>query len=610
MQINCFSFFLLLLLALKALGEPIQPISLTNVNQKINLTGKAYYLTTPAEVTVEEVVTKVTLGRDLSVFEKVNQGYTAHIFWLAIPVKNDLKEKQSVLLEIANPHIDYVQAYWLSDKNVVPFGKETGDNVSFDTRSFNHRNFIWPIEGRGETASWIILRIDKRNSSLLIPVSLWSTSAFVAQETRNDLFYGICFGMMLLVAAYSLFSGLLLQSKIELLYSLFVFTAILFLATGEGFSFQYLYPSSINFNSLFRVLTTGFSSISLILFSKTFLHLKKYSPGSNRVLNYVLVALLALALLTPFLAAFYFKNSKIFVPLILGHTLVANLACLTGALYSVKFQRQTAIFYLIAYFITFVAGALVVMEDLGWIEKLSLNPLFIGALMEIIVFSLGISFQIKKAVDERNLFATKISKHQNEMMKAYIQGIEKERQRIAGDLHDDIGSRLSNLRRMSSNTQVKQEYIESQIATLSDDIRNLSHQLATPGGHLKGLPQLISELIASFNNPKTKFSFQYYDIPEKIPEDIVQQIYRVVQEACNNIFKHSKASNADIQLFYHGKELVITIEDDGQGFNIQSSSNGLGFTQMHARVESVQGQLEISSQPMKGTLLAISIPFA
>ena len=100
------------------------------------------------------------------------------------------------------------------------------------------------------------------------------------------------------------------------------------------------------------------------------------------------------------------------------------------------------------------------------------------------------------------------------------------------------------------------------------------------------------------------------DIPEKIPEDYSIQIYRIVQEAVQNIEKHSRATEAVIQFIGHTDQLILTIEDDGVGFEQEENrhSDGIGLGNIDKRVERLGGILEMTSQKQKGVQFLISIP--
>ncbi len=85
------------------------------------------------------------------------------------------------------------------------------------------------------------------------------------------------------------------------------------------------------------------------------------------------------------------------------------------------------------------------------------------------------------------------------------------------------------------------------------------------------------------------------------------QVYRIIQESLNNIILHSKAKRADIQFFGYENELVVTVEDDGVGFNAATQS-GFGINSLRTRVALLKGKIEINSTPGNGCMIVVEIP--
>ncbi len=596
--------------AYSAFGNIPDSIDLTLKQSKFSLLNHAYYIKSTPDVTVDAVASDVIHNRNIRVFNQFKFGSNDSIVWLIVPIKNSFGAANEYIIEIQNPHIDKLQAYCLIGDKISILGNETGDYFKFNTRYIAHRNFVWPLNACGLEDFNLIIRVEKRNTSLNIPVYIWQNKSHADYSALMNIFYGLCFGMMFVVALYGLIAGFFLKATVYLFYFAFIMVAIVFLATTEGLSFQILYPELEDFNSLFRVSINAIATITFILFSREFLNTKKFTPIINKIFLFDIAILTSLLILTPFLADYFLANSAVMLPIIILLTLIANISCILAALKLLAIQRIVATFYLVAYFVIILSSIISLGEDFGWIEKLPYNLTIIGVLIEIMVFSLALTYQMKKVYDERNDLSLKIARHQREMMQAYVNGIEKERGRIAGELHDDIGSRLGNLRRIVSQSKNENfEHIEKQIETLSDDVRNLSHQLAPIGLRNKGLRQMVTELIIDSQKlTNTEFILQCYDIPDNLPEDVVQQSYRIIQESITNIIKHAQATQADIQLFGHDHEFVITIEDNGIGFNKATNKKGLGHSQIESRAQSLDGKIEISSSINRGTQLMISIP--
>jgi signal transduction histidine kinase len=282
-----------------------------------------------------------------------------------------------------------------------------------------------------------------------------------------------------------------------------------------------------------------------------------------------------------------------------------------SAIKSFKQQRITITYYFAAFAALIIGVLATVAIEFGAVEAkvFPIDPFLMGSALEYLIFSIGLTYQIKKVFDERNELTLKFAQQQKELLKAYVDGVEKERERISQELHDNIGSRLSTLNRFTSSSSTAENIkLQKQIEILCDDVRNMSHQLSPSALKMTGLKSKIFELAAELEKgSKLKVDIQFYDFDDTLEEERSVHIYRILQEAFNNIAKHAKATLVDLQFFGHSDELVITLEDNGIGFR-EMRTGGIGIQNMQARAASLQGILEVSSQPGKGTQLLLRIP--
>jgi signal transduction histidine kinase len=99
-----------------------------------------------------------------------------------------------------------------------------------------------------------------------------------------------------------------------------------------------------------------------------------------------------------------------------------------------------------------------------------------------------------------------------------------------------------------------------------------------------------------------------FDFRECLSLDQIIQLYRILQEVINNAIKHSEATKIDIQVFGYKKEMSVSIEDNGKGFDIAKPTSGLGLNQLKIRAEILKGKIEINSHPDKGSLILVQVP--
>lgn len=200
---------------------------------------------------------------------------------------------------------------------------------------------------------------------------------------------------------------------------------------------------------------------------------------------------------------------------------------------------------------------------------------------------------------------------------------EEERQRIARDLHDDVGQRLAllqiSLERFWSKlpeeirleTESERVSALNGIAAISKDLRELSHHLHPQILDDLGLETAIRQLCElSEERYSTPVRFSTRNVPSDVPSAIAISLYRIIQEALQNVGKHASAESVDIALVGGKAALELSIRDNGIGFDPQSQRRGvgLGLISMAQRAKLAGGDFEIQSRPKGGTQIHVSLP--
>lgn len=603
------TFLFCFLIGLEALAfELPDTLKLNSLPEKFSIIESSLLLATEENLTPEEAWQQLKTPHAIQ--KKVTVGFTSNVFWLAITIQNDKSIVHNCILEIDNPQIDWLYVYDVEQNNAITQLTETGDKYLFAQRPLLHRNFAIPITLAVKETKTILVKIDKRNSSLTFPVYLWSEKAFHEKSYSENLSFGIFFGTIILCLGYALMAFIFLRKALYGWYFMLVFTSATYLFTALGYSFQYIYPNLLDFNSYFRVYLIASLFLFIAKFSQNFLNLPKYQPIIHKIINGIIIALGFLALCGAVAIEFMTRNGIWIIPIINSLMLLGGLLLIYGAIRSFSHQRTTVVIYFMAWGSLFVGYLIMTASEFGVfpVEDLPVNPVLVGSSLEIFIFSIGLTYQIRKIYNERNLLSLSMARQQKELLKAYVEGTEKERERIARELHDDIGSRLGSLKRFIDSKERNVE-LENQIDIICRDVRTMSHQLAPPSMQVSGLRQLVQQLTEETSKQTgINIEAQYYDLPDTMHGETVHHLFRIVQEGLNNIVKHAQASEVDLQFFVHENELVLTIEDNGRGFDTSKNASGIGLQNMKVRTESLNGHLDISSQPGNGTHIMIRIP--
>jgi two-component system sensor histidine kinase UhpB len=211
-----------------------------------------------------------------------------------------------------------------------------------------------------------------------------------------------------------------------------------------------------------------------------------------------------------------------------------------------------------------------------------------------------------------------------ELVHRIVETQEDERARIARELHDELGQMLTGLAiglRGAQATTDKPDLHRQQLAQLEDmavqalsNMRHLVNELRPALLDDMGLPAALRHHKDSFvtlTGVETELSMG--DHPDRLPRDIETVLFRITQEALTNIARHANASHAWIELYCQENIAVLTIRDNGSGFDPQAILNGnrktgLGLIGIQERVNLTGGTLKIDSKAGSGTTLMVRVP--
>jgi len=210
---------------------------------------------------------------------------------------------------------------------------------------------------------------------------------------------------------------------------------------------------------------------------------------------------------------------------------------------------------------------------------------------------------------------------QEKIIESSIQAEETERNRIASELHDGIVQQLVACGMFTQNLAEKVEgdkELSSDVDRLYNllikttiQTRNISHNLRSAEFVNSSLSDLLQQLIGQLNSAgNIKFVFNnYLNYDAEYNISLKTNTYRLVQELCNNIFKHSRANRAVLTIEEIGGVIYLTVKDDGEGLNyVVTDSNGLGLKNVENRIMSLGGKIEFSNVKEGGFQVDMEIP--
>ncbi|MEM1319468.1 MAG: ATP-binding protein [Bacteroidota bacterium] len=258
--------------------------------------------------------------------------------------------------------------------------------------------------------------------------------------------------------------------------------------------------------------------------------------------------------------------------------------------------------------------------DSSFPENEVLLVITIGVIIMLIfamAFVLFFYFSQKKFQAERLQAQAREVDHQRQLLFGSIQAQEEERERIARELHDEVGSKLNviNLGLHHLQKTPDEEAIGELFEVVNntiDSTRRISHDLLPPTLENFGLPTALEELCDRYNknsSVKVRLDIQEND-PSMLPPKIALAFFRITQELLSNSFKHSEATQISLHLWKDPQQLRLDYQDNGKGFPLDNpqQQSGLGLRNIESRVQMIEAQQQLDSAPGQGLSFQLTKP--
>ncbi len=251
------------------------------------------------------------------------------------------------------------------------------------------------------------------------------------------------------------------------------------------------------------------------------------------------------------------------------------------------------------------------------------NFIIAGILLVTALLALyGHSFYKKRNLQQAALMQAELAKQQEAATIAILTAEEKERKRIASDLHDGVGQLMTaawlNLQAVNDQNRSGDEAYSNLLSKTMllvnesmKEVRAVSHNMMPNALLKKGLVNAIKEFIHQLDAAIISINLQADGLQQALPSHTETILYRVIQESVNNVIKHAAASRLDISILSDATGIDVMIEDNGKGFDVQAAlqkDNGLGLQNIVSRIQYLQGTVDWDSSPGNGTVVSIHIP--
>ena len=551
----------------------------------------------------------------------VNLGIYNKRHWLKIPLYNN-SDITNFVYEFNQTNIDSLSLYLVKKKKVIRQFKEKG--LYFhknNTPAFlqNRYAYVYDINIPKQDSIVLYVKANVFDDSFKTMNVLWSKDNYKNREreikirsTYLVVFLGIVFLIILLSLAMLFFT----KQKLYFYYIGFLVVVFLQITGVRYFISPILIENTLFFGNNFEEML-GFLVIFFVMhYTDNFLNLKEYYPKVSKATKYGANFSLLIFFLALFLRKYewFYSFSYVFSKLFL---LIISVTLYFFAYKLARKKKLMGYYFLIAYapLMLFMGHFILTAMKL----TNSYNPLEweVVIFIEIIVLTIAMAHRYYLMMKQNSDYQKAIIKEQERGIQAMIEAQEKERSRIARELHDGVVQQIGSVILKSRSILAKMNLLDTKesremlemLENSNQDLRTISHQMMPRALKELGIVSALNDLLEnSLGYSKINYSLEHFNIKERLPKKIEITIYRIVQELINNIIKHSKASEVSIQIFNTNNTIILIVEDNGVGFDKKISINGIGLLNISSRLDMVNGDVNFEPSPKSGTLVTIKIP--
>lgn len=524
---------------------------------------------------------------------------TGKELWLRTRLENR-SSKTEWMLVFDNPLIDRLSVFLVRNDSIV-LQHTLGDRYKFSERPVPTRPLVVPMPLASGAGYEVFVNVDtdgRRTNPVLL---VMENSHFYAWELgkRNELFLLYVFLALLAVVTFYL-AWLFRDHVLAWLGAYFAINFLIFLCTG-GFATQYLWPEWPGWGSKIPGVAVFLSFVFAVGFARAFLAETVSRLWIDRVLRGYMIFSGVLAV------GAVFDGRILYVVVWLMYRMIPITFLMLFAIlvYSLYKRQATAPLLLMAVVVCIAALLLLERPD----EK---SGHVFNNRKYLFTISAGFLLLAFAAIDRLRRW----KEYEKELQ------LNRERERIARDLHDNIGSRLTSLslglrragrgedRNRLDWVDTLQEEANTTLAELRDTIWVMTKEKVDVEQLRDKLENMCWRL--KQDHPGIQFHLEA-DIPGKtrqLSPDHAMSLFRIAQEAVNNSLKHSQAKNIIIRLEVDQRTLALEVEDDGVGFNPRKRNGHehYGLINMHQRALQMKAELQIDAAELQGTCVSVVLP--
>lgn len=534
--------------------------------------------------------------------EVLNFGGQTPPMWFKFQLENIYFDNEFIL-DVSSVGLNYAEVYVLDKSQKTIKLPKSSRRQTLSMRPVPNNKLLFKIYLKAQQQYILYIKTSSKHERHRISFFLYDQKEFIKRDFIQQNTFFISIGCLLLAVLVSLILFAFIKQKIYWQYSIYIFSLFSVIAVVSGYIDPYLLQIPyLKYDNTYSLIVFLCIAVHLT-FTNSYLLVKQFAPKWLVIIGKLIIWTALFSTIVYFLPIKLVHNN---LPKFNHQLLViTEIYILFNIIIGMKNKHLPSIIYFIR-FIPYIIGAFAYIFNILLFDYLYqvVDSLLIASIFEMLFLAFGLSLSYFDTLNKQKSLLHELSQTQLRILTAQ----EIERQRIAQDLHDEVGNSLAALKNYISQTNLE---LGEKINKIAQDVRNISHNLASIDFNKITLSVAFQNLINRQNEVQI-IDYELIELgkPHKLPAERELVIYRIVCELLNNIQKHSKAQKATIQLVYEANSLTIIVEDDGIGINNKSNmTDGIGLKHIQTRVAYLNAKLTIDDDG-KGTIVVIDVPIS
>ncbi|HVD97108.1 MAG TPA: sensor histidine kinase [Cytophagaceae bacterium] len=598
-----------------------------------------YYIDQTNQLTIDSIQKPVYNRSFIPCQDEILKfGNDPHNYWIRFTIQNNTSDV--CVIEVLKPHIGYI-SFFEPDEKGIYHEKITGSFVPSSKKEYDH-NYIWFRLDRYKhqkknTPVTCYLKLTSPNKTA--PLKAGTEKAMFNEKGKSDMFYGICFGILIMVIFYNLFIYLSIRERVYLMYLLYVFFIAISNAILVGFTPTFLTGDHFNI-AIHQQAIIAVAAIFLTLFSMKILDAARKLPFVNFVYA-VFLALEFFAIVCDLTKQYYYGSI-----LIQAFTMGSAIFLLPVSI-TIYFKGNRMVrFYIIAWCIGWVGiiSYVLAINSVISFNFFSQNGVLIGSLLESVLFSMALADKINfikrenELANKRTLEVVlendKLIKHKNERLEQYIFV-------TSHNLRGPVARVLGLIYLLKKDKIISGEQEKLILSKLEESTMELDAIIKDIGVLLEIDEESKSMKETISFNELIKKIFLAVNIPSNVAVDMVTDfskipvivtirplIYSILYQLIENSIKF-RQEDRPLRITIQTRQLrdlsvVIVVTDNAQGidlnlvsdkifqpyqrFDLHKEGKGFGLFIVKTQVEALNGEVTVESELGVGTTFSVVIP--